>query len=220
MGKRIVYLEMETEDAEAFVRLVDGISEVSSFERESGEELHFPAQVQAVVAKPTTWCKCAVEASTGRRRRSARKERGWSRGSTFGWWLCVHCHKPSRPIVMHFITNLLGGNNDLLPKILGTGPAVPPTTRWREEGGTPNTHANTVPSNPTAEAGTSRRAQRIATGKVKPKVRPRRTSRGAELPGGIGPFLSRLPLLSSSYSLSLRYFHVGEAVAEKRNGSV
>lgn len=123
-----------------------------------------PATVAAVVAKPTAWCKCNVEPSYGRRR--GKRESGWSRGTSFGWWLCIHCHKPSRPMVTHFITNMLAGANDLLPRILGTGDAKTPDQRWRDEGGIPNPHANSSPAMPFAATGTSRRSQRKRRGSV------------------------------------------------------
>lgn len=142
-GRRIVLLDMATEDAEEFVRLVDGVSEVSCFERDSGEERHFAANVEAVVARPTVWCKCDVptESRSQRRRRvAAKREGGWSRGARFGWWLCARCRKPSKAVVQHWITSMLVGANDLLPQILGTGSAIPPSQRWVRDGGVANPH--------------------------------------------------------------------------------
>lgn len=163
-GKRIVLLEMSTEDAEEFVRTVDETSMVIVSDRKTEEEITLEAQIAAVVAKPTAWCRCNVPEATGRRR--GKRESGWTRGTTFGWWLCIHCHKPSRPMVTHFITNMLAGANDLLPRILGTGDAKTPDQRWRDEGGIPNPHANASPAMPFAATGTSRRSQRKRRGSV------------------------------------------------------
>lgn len=171
-GRRIVLLEMAAEDADTLVRSIS----------ESGEVFHWGngdaglvASVAAVVARPTTWCQCNVEAPGGSRRRGKR-ESGWSRGTTFGWWLCMHCRKPSRAMVTHFVTTMLAGANDLLPKILGGKPQTP-SERWEAEGGIPNPHANAAPAMPYASTGTSRRAQRLASGAVTRKVRPRRAPR-------------------------------------------
>lgn len=165
---RIVLLEFsDNAQAEQFVR------EMSNVPPEQFGPVP-NAKVAAVVAKPTTWCQCNVAEATGRRR--GKRESGWSRGTTFGWWLCIHCRKPSRAMVTHFVTTMLAGANDLLPKILGGKPQTP-SERWEEEGGIPNPHANAAPAMPYASTGTSRRAQRLASGAATRKVRPRRAPR-------------------------------------------
>lgn len=117
------------------------------------------AKVAAVVAKPTKWCTCNVPESTGRRRRQKR-ESGWTRGTSFGWWLCIHCHRPSKAMVTHFVTNMLTGANDLTPKILETGAPRSPRERWEDEGGIPNESANSAPAMP------------FATGSVRARRKP------------------------------------------------
>lgn len=158
-GRRIVLLEMSTEDAEAFVRYVDEERTVHFTDRSlSVDPLPLPAEVVAVVARPTKWCSCNVPQSTGRRRRSKR-ESGWSRGSKLGWWLCINCRKPSQAMVRHFVTNMLAGANDLLPAILGAAPLTP-HERWQRDGGAPNDLANNRRPETPAYAPTPRRRRR------------------------------------------------------------
>lgn len=154
-GRRIVLLEMASEDAEEFVRDV--------VNRGADEATIVPtgATVEAVVARPTVWCKCDVPTesrSQRRRRQSQRREGGWSRGAKLGWWLCAHCRKPSKAIVQHWITNMLAGANDLLPPILGAGEAITPGNRWLRDGGAHvNSHADVQPAMPFATGPARRR---------------------------------------------------------------
>lgn len=96
--------------------------------------------IEAVVAVPTSYCKCAsMDDGTGgtrRRRRSKRDSFGWTRGGQFGWWVCPHCKRVSRPMMTHFISAMLVGANDLLPKILGIGPPISASNRYYQAGGT------------------------------------------------------------------------------------
>jgi hypothetical protein len=141
-GRRIVLVEMATEDAEEFARSLDRNSALVIIEEDESEKV-VEASVEAVVARPTRWCQCAIVAESRyqRRKRQAKRESGWMRGQSFGWWLCASCGKPSRAVVMHWVTSMLAGANDLLPKILGTGAAIDPTSRWERDGGIPNEHA-------------------------------------------------------------------------------
>ena len=143
-GRRVVLIEMAKEDAEAFVRAMAN-NETPAFVPVDRQE----SIVQAVVAKPTTWCRCDVgEAQTRsqRRRTLARRESGWSRGKALGWWLCAKCRKPSKAVVTHFITTMLAGCNDLLPQILDeSATPLTPSERWRQAGGIPNPYENGSP---------------------------------------------------------------------------
>lgn len=154
-GKRIVLLEMTTEDAEDFVRKVAEYSKVCAVAPPPEDEEHFThpypavsATIEAVVARPTVWCKCEVvtESKYQRRRRlktgAAKREQGWSRGTKLGWWICASCSKPSRAAVLHWVSSMLVGANDLLPVILGTGKPIPPSLRWQRDGGVPNDAAD------------------------------------------------------------------------------
>ena|SRR5271170_4388168 len=89
--------------------------------------------IEAVVARPTSWCRCAVPEVRGRRK--GKREIGWSRSTHFGWWVCVTCGKPSSAIVRHFITTMLAGCNDLVPEILRIGKPITPHQRWIASGG-------------------------------------------------------------------------------------
>lgn len=67
-----------------------------------GTILASSAKVEAVIARPTAYCKCP-----GNKRGEYRKT------ERFGWW--VHkCNKPSVFIVRNFIKNLYLGYNNLL----------------------------------------------------------------------------------------------------------
>lgn len=139
---RVVLLSFTSnEAAEAFVRM----TAESGLGVQIGEDgmTRVEATVEAVVGRPVNWCKCALNPDTSSRRRRGRKSLskgrsfGWSRGKTYGWWLCPTCHRPSRPIVEHFITTMLAGNNDLLPKILDPEQnPISPHERWLRDGGT------------------------------------------------------------------------------------
>lgn len=105
--------------------------------------------IAAVVAMPKSnfVCRCATPDPQARRRRgNSAKNRAWSRGKRYGWWLCTACRRPSKAIVRHFITNLLAGNNDLLPEILGEGDPVSPHNRWMDEGGTDAAYRKGLPT--------------------------------------------------------------------------
>lgn len=165
-GRRIVLLEMATEDAEAFVR--DTVTNGGVMYGNSDDPTNFSATVEAVVARPTRWCTCAIAAESKyqRRRRMAQKrESGWTRGRTFGWWLCVHCKKPSKPVVIHWVSSMLAGANDLLPGILsGTGEGITPSNRWQRDGGAENPGANANSAHVKSLAGAeSRQARKRAT---------------------------------------------------------
>jgi hypothetical protein len=143
-GKRIVLLEMDKEAAEAFVRSMTK-NDTPAFVPVDRQE----CTVQAVVAKPVVWCKCDVgpAQTRGQRRRTlARRESGWSRGKALGWWICAKCKKPSKAMVLHFVTAMLAGANDLLPQILDeSATPLTPSERWRLAGGIPNPHENGTP---------------------------------------------------------------------------
>jgi hypothetical protein len=167
VGKRIVLLEMDTEDAEEFVRIVNTSGKVladhlfTEAEDDEDEELGFAhpsrtfnAIVQAVVAKPIVWCKCDVPVETKyqRRKRMARREQSWHRGANLGWWCCVNCNKPSKAVMTHFVTSMLAGCNDLLPKILDeSATPLSPSERWRLATGTANPHMDAKPQMPFAD---------------------------------------------------------------------
>jgi len=135
---RIVLLRFRQNDAaEDFVRAM-----ATGTEEEPILFLRGSASVEAVVAQPTVWCVCPAvpwnqpeqtRAQARRRKSRSKRELSYSRGKHFGWWCCVHCRKPSKAAVEHWVTSMLVGANDLLPEILGTGPPVDADQRWRSE---------------------------------------------------------------------------------------
>jgi hypothetical protein len=72
------------------------------------------ARIDAMIARPTLYCKCV-----------SRKKEGWSRTTKFGWWVHPRCRRPARLVVERFISNMLGGCNDLLPTLSGSEPGRP-----------------------------------------------------------------------------------------------
>lgn len=146
-GHRLIILDMNAEVAEEFVRRVAELGEVYAFDTGVAEPIVFPATVEAVVARPMVGCKCSVvtESRYQRRRRlktGATKEQAYRRGPRFGWWVCSSCGKASKPAVMHWVSSMLVGANDLLPEILGIGPPIPASMRWQRDGGVPNEHSD------------------------------------------------------------------------------
>jgi hypothetical protein len=45
-----------------------------------------PVKVASVVKKPSVFCQCNALGT---------KRAGWTRGKSFGWWVCATCSKPS-----------------------------------------------------------------------------------------------------------------------------
>lgn len=87
----------------------------------------FAGEVAATINRPDRWCTCAGQQDPGggRRQRRSRpkRESGWTRDPKTGMFVCVHCNKPSKAIVIHWISSMLIGSIDMTPQILGTGPA-------------------------------------------------------------------------------------------------
>jgi hypothetical protein len=145
-GHRLVIIDMATEDAEAFVRKATEFGGILTRD-DDDNPYNLPAKVEAVVARPMVACKCTqvAESRYQRRRRlktGSTKDQAYSRGPKFGWWVCSTCNKPSRASVLHWVSSMLVGANDLLPAILGTGPAIPASLRWQRDSGVPNEDAN------------------------------------------------------------------------------
>ena len=131
MGHRIVLLEFaNSSDAELVVQ-----------QMQDGGVLPGDPEVVGVIARPTVACECdmPVEPAGGsrRRRKSQAKSRqaGYYRSNRFGWWIHSKCHRPTKPVINAWIAGMLNGANDLLPVILGTGPAKSANSRWEEDTG-------------------------------------------------------------------------------------
>lgn len=188
-GHRLVILDMTTEDAEDFVRQLHASGRLSVEVTDSRDPLDgvvWDATVEAVVARPMVGCKCSVvtESRYQRRRRlktGATKDQAYSRGPRFGWWVCSVCRKPSRAAVMHWVSSMLVGANDLLPEILGIGPPIPASMRWQRDGGVPNEHADAdhfTPARVRALEGDSPRPRRKTRRSEIARQESRYTSKG------------------------------------------
>ncbi len=106
-------------------------------------------KVEAVVAKPTKGCRCSYSTPETRRRRTSRSSKreqfGWSRSLMYGWWVCGKCGRTSPMVVRHFVSGMLHGANDLLPKILRIGDPISPHNRWLADGGYSEAKHHDVP---------------------------------------------------------------------------
>jgi len=84
-------------------------------------------RIEALIAQPTQRCK-GPHRVPGKQK----SERGWSRTKRYGWWVCGVCNKCSPMVVRDFITNMIGGYNNLLSELMGGDPEEPtPWHRYR-----------------------------------------------------------------------------------------
>lgn len=106
---RLVILEFEDNiDAEDFAASV-----------------HYP--VVGIFALPTTFCEGSP--TTGCMKHQGKLGWYWTRGDSFGWWICRVCHKPAKPkshenLVRNTVSegvNLLVGNNDEQQDVFDAG---------------------------------------------------------------------------------------------------
>jgi len=79
------------------------------------------ATVEALVARPTTYCECKI---VGKGRGSSRgkfsaQTEDWIRTQRFGWIVHKRCNKPNRWVVRRFVHQLLAGVGikNLLPEL-------------------------------------------------------------------------------------------------------
>jgi hypothetical protein len=88
----------------------------------------FASEVAATIARPDYWCTCEGQQDPGGTRKARRgrpkRELGWTRDEKTGMFVCVHCGKPAKATVIHFISSMLIGSKDMTPQILGTGEAT------------------------------------------------------------------------------------------------
>lgn len=88
----------------------------------------FAGEVAATIARPDSWCVCEGQQDPGGGRRARRgrpkRELGWTRDEKTGMFVCVHCGKPAKATVIHFISSMLIGSKDMTPQILGTGASL------------------------------------------------------------------------------------------------
>jgi hypothetical protein len=79
------------------------------------------ATVEALIARPTVWCKCKIVGKSQGARRgkfSALTER-WYKTERYGWYVHARCERPNVFNVKRFINNILIGVscNNLLPEL-------------------------------------------------------------------------------------------------------
>jgi hypothetical protein len=80
-----IILDFESdEDAKAFVRRVIEDNEVVVDDREfpDSSTTLLPATIVGAFKRPTKFCTCATRG-------------GWTRGRSFGWWVCDRCRLPT-----------------------------------------------------------------------------------------------------------------------------
>jgi hypothetical protein len=83
-----VILDFESDaDAKAFVKEVieNGLVEVGTHSRPGTtleESDYAEATIVAAFKRPTKFCSCV-------------KRGGWTRGHSYGWWVCDNCHRPT-----------------------------------------------------------------------------------------------------------------------------
>jgi hypothetical protein len=89
-------------------------------------------KIEALIARPTQKCK-----GPHRVPGKLRSQMGWSRTRRYGWWVCSVCNKCAPKVVRDFITNMIGGYNNLLTELTGENPEEPaPWYRYRRPYGT------------------------------------------------------------------------------------
>jgi hypothetical protein len=80
-----VILDFESDaDAKAFVRRVIEDNEVILDDRKFPDDstTTLPATIVGAFKRPTKFCTCV-------------KRGGWTRGHSYGWWVCDNCRKPT-----------------------------------------------------------------------------------------------------------------------------
>lgn len=80
MAKYVLLSFDDDKAADEFVqRFTDDVQERATYQR-----IGIYAFVRAVYKKPTKFCEC-----------TGVKNRGFTRGKKFGWWVCAQCGKPT-----------------------------------------------------------------------------------------------------------------------------
>jgi hypothetical protein len=124
----------QNDAAEAFVRAITRLQKFGADEQELAESgdlgplidqlgtlMAAHADVNAMIARPTTYCRCPIKSS------------GWKKSEVFGWYVCPSCNKPNRHVVARWIALHCGSEKDLLPALLKKlFPEPSPTGRTTE----------------------------------------------------------------------------------------
>jgi len=118
MPRVVVLTFMDNDAAESLIADLDGM-QAADYEVENPALISLAmtllaySKVNALVARPTTWCKCP--------KIGPRPTEKWSRTKRFGWYVCPNdgCHRPHEVAVRHFISNLIAGcGYNLLPELM------------------------------------------------------------------------------------------------------
>jgi hypothetical protein len=67
--------------------------------------------IDAIVARPTLYCKCS---STKRKRGRQKPLDDFTQVKKFGWWVHALCNRPTKYVVEHWLENHIGGYRNLL----------------------------------------------------------------------------------------------------------
>ena|ERR1700756_3721345 len=119
MARTFLITFKQNDAAEAFVKAVTQLQSFGSSEEDLatsgdlgplidklGTLVAAHATVNAMLARPTTYCKCPKYVS------------GWTKTEGFGWYVCPVCLKPNRHVVARWIHIHCGSEVDLLPALL------------------------------------------------------------------------------------------------------
>jgi hypothetical protein len=79
------YVLLTFEDDAAADAFVNKVTETESVTTSAYHESELKAFIRGVWKKPTKFCSCI----------GAMKERGFTRGRKYGWWVCTKCGKPT-----------------------------------------------------------------------------------------------------------------------------
>ena len=122
MARTILITIQDNEAAELFARQMLASPEPPDY-LAGLVEVPEGATIDAMVARPTKYCKC-TPAQLRQGRHGPKIVRNWTRTPRFGWFVCSRCKRPSRIVVKNFIENHLTNLCDLLPELLpGREPA-------------------------------------------------------------------------------------------------
>jgi hypothetical protein len=120
MARYVILSFEDNEQAEAFcTRAMSGpVAGVETYHVDpdrGGTNTVYDAEVVGLVAKPTKFC----EGHTG----GGKHGQSYTKGSKWGWWVCITCAKPSRLWAAGYKGVLSHGRNLLFPD--GDRPSIP-----------------------------------------------------------------------------------------------
>ena len=116
MARTFLLTFKDNEAAESFVRLMTQTEDTkvpdwNDHVNTLGIVLSACGKLDAMVARPTAYCKCPGSTAKG-------KMSEWKKTAKFGWFICPSCRKPALQVVSKFVKNHLAGMHDLLPELI------------------------------------------------------------------------------------------------------